>query len=268
MSKKDISKVLTTGTAKQRVLLIAEDIAKGKFSKDRLLTDYEFNQLRDSFKKPNEITLWNKFRRADETVINAIVNLQGLMFEVKMHYSNLRGYILVWDTIQAAELLSNHILHEIKDIKERSRISTEACKINRFLMAKNVVDEEGYIKIDINKEDKKHTLWEVMNNVKKEAINGAIKFISWKEALLDYMDEEGFNVKTYKEEIDRLTENIYTPVIGWSKYQEGEDRFINNRPHPRVDKFKELYSVAPNVRKLEVDPEIYSWYKKRFLTNE
>ena len=267
MSKKDISKILTTGTAKQRVLLIAEDIAKGKFSRDRLLTDYEFNQLRDSFKKPNEITLWNKFRRADETVINAIVNLQTVMFETRMHYSNLRGYILVWDTIQEAELLSNHILHEIKDIKERSRISTEACKLNSFLMAKSEPDQEGYIKIDIDKEDKKHTLWDVMNNVKKEAVTSAIKFISWKEALLDYMDEEGFNVKTYKEEIDELTEKIYTPVIGWTKYQEG-DKTFSGEPHPRVDKFKELYSVAPNVRKLEVDPEIYSWYKKRYLTNE
>ena len=55
MSKKDISKILTTGSAKQRALLLAENIARGKYSQERLLTDHEINQLSESFKKPNEI---------------------------------------------------------------------------------------------------------------------------------------------------------------------------------------------------------------------
>ena len=45
MSKKDISKILTTGSAKQRALLLAEDIARGKYNTDTILTDHEFNEL-------------------------------------------------------------------------------------------------------------------------------------------------------------------------------------------------------------------------------
>jgi len=114
MAKKDIGKILTTGSPKQRILLIAEERARSKFFKERLLTEGEFNQLSNSFKKPNEIKLWNEFRSLDETITNAIINLQGKMFEVLMNYSNLRGYILVWNTIENAELLVNSVLHEIK----------------------------------------------------------------------------------------------------------------------------------------------------------
>ena len=57
MAKKDIGKILTTGSLKQRILLIAEDIARGKYFQEKLLTDSDFNQLSNSFKKPNEIKL-------------------------------------------------------------------------------------------------------------------------------------------------------------------------------------------------------------------
>ena len=99
MAKKDIGKILTTGSTKQRLLLLAEDNARAKYSQERLLTDHEINQLSESFKKPNEIQLWNKWLKVDRVVTSAIMNLQGLKFEVLMHYSNLRGYILVWETI-------------------------------------------------------------------------------------------------------------------------------------------------------------------------
>jgi hypothetical protein len=45
MAKKDIGKILTTGSPKQRILLIAEDIARAKYFQEKLLTDSDFNQL-------------------------------------------------------------------------------------------------------------------------------------------------------------------------------------------------------------------------------
>ena len=42
MSKKDIGKILTTGSTKQRLLLLAEDKARANFGKEgKLLTDHE-----------------------------------------------------------------------------------------------------------------------------------------------------------------------------------------------------------------------------------
>lgn len=288
MAKKDIGKILTTGSPKQRLLLLAEDNARAKYSQERLLTDHEINQLSESFKKPNEIQLWNKWIKVDRVVSTAIMNLQGLKFEVLMHYSNLRGYILVWETIQEAEVLSNHILHEIKDQEERIKISSQAGKLGRFLFTDIQTDKEGYLDINIDFEkdtyrdedgkytdikekrikSKKHSLWYVMNNVKKEAIGSAIKFLSWREAILDYMEEEGFSIKTYRDMINSMTEDIHKPIIGWTKYQSDEKLFIPDLPHNRADKLKAKYAITPNTRELEVDTEIYNYFKEVFLRDE
>jgi hypothetical protein len=285
MAKKDIGKILTTGSPKQRLLLLAEDIARATLSQERLLTDHEVTQLSKSFKKPNEIKLWNKWLKVDRAVSTAIMNLQGLKFEVLMHYSNLRGYILVWETIQEAEVLSNHILHEIKDQEERIKISSQVCKLGRFLFTDIQTDKEGYLDINIDFEkdsyrdengkpvgvkekgikSKKYSLWYVMNNVKRECINSVIKFLSWREAILDYMDEEGFSIKTYRDIINSMTEDIHKPIIGWTKYQSDEKHFIPDKPKNRLDKLKAKYAITPNTRELEVDTEIYNYFKKEFF---
>ena len=196
--------------------------------------------------------------------------------------------ILVWETIQEAEVLSNHILHEIKDQEDRIKISSQAGKLGRFLFTDIQTDKEGYLDINIDFEDedyedesgkligfkdkpkktKKHSLWFVMNNVKKQAINSAIKFLSWREAILDYMEEEGFSIKTYRDIINSMTEDIHKPIIGWTKYQSDEKLFIPDLPHNRADKLKAKYAITPNTRELEVDTEIYNYFKKEFLKDE
>jgi hypothetical protein len=284
MAKKDISKLLTTGSTKQRLLLIAEDIARGKYFQDKLLTDHEFNQISESFKKPNEIKLWNEWRRIDETVANAINNLQGVKFEVLMNYSNLRGYILVWNSIEYTELLVNSVLHEIKDLKDRKRIAEEGAKGIDLLFSKTEPDQEGYIEIKVDfekdsykdesgkfnvlnkpKKTKEYSLWYVMNNVKKEVENSVIKYLSWETALLDFMEDKGFNVKAYKEQIKQMTTDIYSPIIGWAKYS-GE--LNTGLPHPRLDEIIKKYAICPNVGEIKVDEVQYNWFKRHFLDGE
>ena len=285
MAKKDIGKILTTGSPKQRMLLIAEDVARGKYFQEKLLTDSDFNQLSNSFKKPNEIKLWNEWRRIDETVANAINNLQGVKFEVLMNYSNLRGYILVWNSIENTELLVNSVLHEIKDPKERKRIAEAGAKGIDLLFSKTEPDQEGYIEIKVDfekdsykdengkligykekpKKTKEYSLWYVMNNVKKEVENSVIKYLSWETALLDFMEDKGFNVKTYKENIKQMTTQVYSPIIGWAKYS-GE--LNTGLPNPRLEEIIKKYAICPNVGDLKVDEAMYNWFKVNILGDE
>jgi len=286
MAKKDISKTLTKGTPLKRMLLITEDIARGRYFKDRLLTDHEFNQLSDSFKKPNEIKLWNKFRRAEETIANALLNLQGGLFEVKMHYSNLRGYILVWNSIENAELLVNSVLHEIKDTEERKRIAENGAKGINLLFSKTEPDKEGYIdiKVDFEKDSyrdesgkridfkdkprktKEFSLLEIMNNVRKEATTSAIKWLSWEKALNDYIEEQGFNVKTYKDKIQDMRDEVFTPIIGWSKYY-GEIN-IGGEINPKLEELIEKYAICPNIYELEIDKKEYDFFREIIIGDE
>jgi hypothetical protein len=265
MAKKDIGKILTTGSPKQRILLIAEDIARSKYFQEKLLTDSDFNQLSNSFKKPNEIKLWNEFRKLDDTVTNAIVNLQGKMFEVLMNYSNLRGYILVWNTIENTELLVNSVLHEIKDPKERKRIAEDGAKGIDLLFSKTEPDKEGYIEINIDPKEEKINLQYAMNNVKKEVETSVIKYLSWESATLDFMEERGFNVKTYKQQIKLMTTQVYNPIIGWAKYS---GKLNTGRPHPRLEEIIKKYAICPNIEDIKVDEEEYNWFRRYFLDGE
>lgn len=268
MAKKDIGKILAKGSPKQRMLLIAEDIARSKFDGgDRLLTDREFNQLSDSFKTDKEIKLWNEFRDLDHTITRAIVNLQGLKFEVLMNYSNLRGYILVWNSIENAELLVNSVLHEIKDPKERKRIAEDGAKGIDLLFSKTEPDQEGYIDIKyiFKKESRKekYSLWYVSNVVRKQAEASAIRYLSWMSAILDFMKERGFNIKAYKEQIKQMTAEVYNPIIGWAKYSGELDTKLP--ANPRLEKVIKKYAICPNIEDLQVDEAQYNWFRRYFL---
>jgi len=280
MSKKDISKILKQGTAKQRALLLAEDIARDKHNKDRILTDHEFNEVTDSFNKPNEIKVYEKFKRADRVVTNALLNLQGLKFEALMNCANLRGYIILWNSIENTEQIVNTILHEIKDKKERKRIAEKGAKGGKLLLSKNTVDEEAYLEIEIDFEretfrdengkidlkskqtSKEVSLWFLMNNVKRDVIASATKFISWSKALEDFMEDEGFEIKTYKEILNSMRGDLYKPII-WNKYKQEATTFIGFPK--RADNLKSKYSIAPDIEAIEVDKDIYNYFKTEFL---
>lgn len=316
MIKKDISKILTSGTPKQKLIIIAEDRARRQFlfvhpelgDREPILTEKERRAILDSFKTTKQVDLWNKWIDYDSTIETALNNLQGLMFEVKMHYSNLRGYILLWNNIENTELLANSILHEIKDPKERKRIAKSGAKEIDLLFSKTATDKEGYIEIKIDfkrdsytdkngkrigfkdkpRKTKELSLWYVMNNVKEQATASAIRFISWREATLDYMKETGFNVKTYKDMINIATDEIYTPIIGWEKYLSDYENFIPGTPHKRLDELKSRYNITPRlsnrkivngdpdkwiekggkgelIPEIRVDMEHYNWFKDNFL---
>lgn len=283
MAKKDISTILTKGTAKQRANLVAEHIARLNYyetSKEPLLTDAEYNKLSDSFKTPAEIKLWNKFRSIDSGIKIGLNNLQGLLFELKMHYSDLRGYILVWNTIEASELISNSILHQLTP-EERLRVSSNLKDNLKMFFTQIEPDEEGYLeyKIDFERQvyrdengkpisykdeprmSKEFTLLYAMNNIKGFAEDTATKFFSWRKALLDYMGETGFNPETYKNLIKKFTEDAYTNVIGWDKYLSISDTFMK-LDNPFLDKHKFRYNITPDLTELEINEDEYNWFKK------
>lgn len=283
MAKKDIGKILTTGSPRQRILLIAEDMARAIYGKERLITDHEYNQLSASFKTTNEIRLWNEYRGYGSAVGNGIMNLQGIKFEVLMHYANLRGYILVWNSVENAELLANSLLHEVKDLEERKRIAKDGTKGVNLLFTHAEVDAEGYLEImtDFEKESyreakragikdqpvktRKYSLAYVMGNVRREAEATIVKYLSWEKALLDYMDEKGFNVKTYKDQIQMMTEQVKSPVIGWAKYS-GE--LSVGIALPRLEEILKKYNVSPRLNEIEVDPQEYHFFKTNILGDE
>jgi hypothetical protein len=185
-----------------------------------------------------------------------------------MNYSNLRGYILVWNTLETTELLVNSVLHEIKDQKERKEIAEKIeHRATSLFFTRTETDQEGYIDIQIDyiRKEGEFNLYLLMNNVKKEVENSIIKYLSWEKALLDFMEDKGFNVKTYKEAIKDMSTQIYSPIISWAKYS-GE--LTTGLPHSRLEELIKKYAISPNIGELKVDKVPYNWFKNNMLTDE
>lgn len=273
MAKKNISRALTSGSLKQRLILYFEDKARSIYGIDPILTEAEVISISDSFKKPNEIKLFNKWLNLSKTVAYAITNLQGSLFEVKMNCSDLRGYILSWNAIEHSELLANSILHEIKDPQKRIEIAKKGTKGVNLLFTEIRIEEEGYLDLktefpkDKNEPDKidELSLKSLIDNVKEQTTSSVIKFISWKKAILDYMEEKNFNVETYREVMQVLFEEIGEPVIGWRKYLSNESTFLHLSKNKTLDRLKHNYSVTPVIKDLKIDLEIYHYFKSEFL---
>ena len=62
-----------------------------------------------------------------------------------------------------------------------------------------------------------------------------------------------------------MNEEIQQPIIGWTKYQSDEKSFIPEIPEKRVDKLKSKYAITPDIKKLDVDAEIYEHVKSNCL---
>ena len=236
MAKKDLGKIIAIGSIKQRLLLNAENVARGKYFQERLLTDHEANQLLESFKKPNEIRLWNEFRRIDESVTSSIVNLISLHLQVLHNHSRLLGFVYLLNAIKDTEQVANSILRSIKDEQERKRIAVNAIKGVEFFGSNKKVDSEGYVVIDVTNIDNYHeedflSLRRMITDNKDATILAVQRYLSWEKAILDYMDETGFNVATYKYVVKQMTKQVIYLTKGYGEIGEG----LLAMPEIRVD---------------------------------
>ena len=274
MRKKNLSKILTTGTLKQRALLLAEEIAQGKYGTEEtvgedkaLLTTEEFRELVNSFKEPKELALYNKFKKADETVTNALLNLQGLTQEILSLKSTIRGYVLLWNALENSELMANFILGEIEE-EQRIEIAKKVKRNINFLMADVEADVEGFLDFNTTHSTEKETnLYKYIQETREATKQQIIKFISWREAIVNYMDETGFKVKTYQNLIKKMTDKVTKPAVVLSKYQTNDTMFLDD-PNPFLDKFKHIYNSTVDTGKLVVNDEVKEWFKLNFLDDE
>jgi len=123
MGKLNIDQILISGTPVQKMLLLSEDNARGKYRRDRLLTDSQVIKLTKSFKTKADIQVYNKFVKADQDIMTGLWNLREIYQILQVHYENMRGIILVWYCTEEAEILANSILLQVKDVEERKRIA-------------------------------------------------------------------------------------------------------------------------------------------------
>ena len=285
MNKKNIGAVLLKGAPKQRAKLLAEEIARATYNLDSLLSETEFFNLQDSFKTSSEIKLYNKYRKNSRVLVDSIHNLQAIKFEILMRYSDLRGWIVYWETIQQTELSINISLASIDNESKKYATAKEVALKIDYPFIQSTIDEENYIsllsKFDINtlinkegkltaiknkaKIDKSNSLYSLLEEIKTDTNKTLIRFLSWRRATLDFMEEEEFNIKTFKDVIEDITTEINKPVINWPKYVPYEKTFILDTEFTRLDKLKEEYNITPDISTLKVNLDEVKAYRETVL---
>jgi hypothetical protein len=259
--KRNIGKTLASGSAKQRIKLFAENSARMRHGEEPLLNDQETEELYNSFKTPSEVRMYNRWIDLDRAVGTAISNLQGLKFETLYHIATLRGYILVWEALQGTEELANYILFHIKDQEEREKIIKKARSSTHFLLSKMEPDQEGYLRLDINKHvEKGYSLSQIMMMNRDRIILAAGKLKAWRQAIIDAMEAEGMIINTYKDIADEHLRAIEIPAINWAKYKRRE-----GREEERSGKILTKYEMSPDIAGVEMDQEEYERFYEAFF---
>jgi len=275
-TKKNISKIISSGSIMQRILLYFENNARKSYGLEPILTKAEETAIFNSTKTPAENKKWNDFYDSYALIFGAISNLSLASQKIEKVYSDIRGYILLWYAYDNVEMLANSVLHEIQDPKERKKIAKKAIKwdsLFTLIFTGVSVDQEGYIDTNAPKKKKEtedykqFRIKELLATLREQAEELIINFLSLRQAIYEYMEEAGVDMKTYKEKIKDCSVPVFDPIIDWYKYRSDKKCFYDgvSALNTRLNKLKAYYSVTPQPENLEPDKELVKVIKKRLF---
>lgn len=267
--KKDLSSIVSTGTPTQRALLMAEVIAHANWSRtgEQLLSEAELKRLSESFKSPREIQLWNKFSKLDKLIGAGINSYQGGHFETLYRIAQLEGLILSWDVMEEAEVAFNCLLLAALpgDDKQgaRKKAAMKGLAKRSFPLGRYDVEEDGTVILKSH-----HELQDMPQNLlrrKQELEKAVVRQLSWEKALLDVMAEEGFRVKTYKQIIREISQDLKKQLLLWGRYS-AEYRDKIAPAYPRAAEILREHDYSVNLEKLEISQEDYEYFRENHLS--
>lgn len=271
--KKDLGKIVSSGTPTQRALLLAEVVAHANYTREILLTEDELRRLRDSFRSPKEIALYNKFNRLDRLISGAINVYQGGHYEALYRLTRLKGWLLYWDAIEEAEVIFNCLLLESfpDDAKKRSKVAKNSIKGSGFIYGEFIVEEDGVVKLEVEKtEGERKSLREALDDMREGLIQSVTRQLSWEKALLDVMEDEGFKVKTYKNIIKRVSDELKGQLGLWGRHSAENQEKYSSLGKIRKTRLQSLllrsYNYEIDISKIEVNQADYDYFRAQHLT--
>jgi hypothetical protein len=262
MTKKRANKPENKST-KERLRLYIENEALITVHKQPILTEEESDSLYESFNKDSEIRIFNEWFEFRSSVYRAITDLQTAKFKAMAGLNDLKGYLIIWETIQAAEEVSNHILYHIEDPKIRARLGQLISQNSYFYLSEINIDKDGYLKIDIgaSREDNLNLL-----DLIKETGQGATKasrlVVTLGKVILGAMEVKDIEIKCYKEVTNMHLRELIEYRGNWFKYNKEKDETKDDK---RFNKLLDKYKIYPDITSLEVDSKEYKALFKTYF---
>ncbi len=205
MAKKDLSKILKTGSLKQRIKLLDEVRAEMSFRRE-VLSDREHQELIDSFVKPEEVRLYNRHLRTFRAFRDFLASLESIHNSYKEAIAYITGFVLLWDTYERSEELLNSVIAQVKDKKTKDLILKQFSDRHHFLYADIDIDKEGFLRFHTdNRNHKKrgkprggdYSIEGILQLWKEKAEERARYTKTFAKVLLDYMEEADYKPKAF-----------------------------------------------------------------------
>jgi len=173
MSRKDISKILTAGSARQRALLLANHIAATTFGKEGFLTSKEFYALLSSIKGDRDIRIYNKIKTVELNLRFFLLNLNQLRM---VFFNTVLQYLLLRQTITMVETSI-----EIKGPAQKQWVDKDQAISN----------------LSVALERNKIQLMELIIQIKTGVQLGK-----------DYMEEKGADIREYNQKVTEIESTV------------------------------------------------------------
>ena len=284
MAKKNIGKILEKGTAKQRMLLLANHIAETATNKPGFLSDSEFTALVESFKTPAEIRLYGRYKAASSALQSLLPYLAQLRLSYRVEYTRIEGYCLVYHSYLNFETSVNLVLESIKDSKQRATILDAFIKnavVHFAIPKKDIVDSEKkteFFDLSIIKSNEQNsskvrqiTLSEIITDHRNRAMKLLSSIKTLLKALKDYIEENDIQITAYNDFIKEIENEINKdkPPIPNSLSTKG----VQIPMHEHYDfrslrvwlDFSKERNFYPEYDKAEINQSEYDNYRSNYL---
>jgi len=262
---KDISKIITKGSPRQRIVLLATDsmqeyiAEKGiKPEAKKLLTEAERENLLSSFKTPQEVRYYNKHAQLNRDIPYLIMILSETQLEYEKAIAHLNGFCLSLTDYQFTVSLFNNILDEIKDKNLKNKIKKTILNSSPFVYAKLEADKKGgLIKLVTEYENKSDfmTLMKIWNRRATATLQRAKSYI---KATRDYLEGEDFLIKSFKDILNFFEKAFQEDRALIGKYSKRKMNKLSEEYGEKITNLTEKYFMFPDYDELEINEDDYN----------
>lgn len=256
--KRDVARIIDKGTPKERANLYFSNRAELNNNKPGFLTEEEANRLEESFKTQKEIALFDKYLTMGRAVRDALIFLNQILLAYNMKITSIRGKEELWGALSETAKNINKALSEVKDKETRAKITKTIINtpVNcSFIFDK---DKDGYIVLKSTKpKDLESPITD--SPLVRETISmssSAYKFLilgkSIVKALQDYIRENRFTIKEYKNQLKEIETDLKRDksLTGLAKLRTPDEQYI-----------------YPNYNDLKVDDEAVKKYRETYFND-
>ncbi len=281
MIKKNISRILEKGSAKQRMILLANHIAETATDKPGFLSDSEFTALVESFKTPAEIKLYRRYKEANTALQALLPYLSQLRLLYNTEIARIEGLCLIDFTYREIEDLISFTLYTIKDEKQKAELLETFVNNSNFLFAnpkKKIEEHEGekkeHYELSITEPRRRKfgggediTLTAMALGRKNRAMSLLSSIKTLLKALRDYIEENDFQIETYTNFIDTIEKEVTKEDPFLRRYSKNAFLSLAKTEEEREKLIKTFGDTffLPDYDEAEINQKEYDKYRSSYL---